>query len=401
MITVSQLDGYQPGFWRIAATAFEQTGRDLMTQAKDLRASAASTRTHWSDQTGAMIADRMEEQADASERAAPVFDQAAVIIRTATDEMEQCQTDLRTILAWLDPQPLSVSDTGVVTLGFLARLKPPRVQVVLGQRAQTATVMIQRLLVRASMADARAASALGALSDLDLPYVDGGPLDLSDAGIAAQARDNRQGQYGFCAYLTPLMSIGRADPDLIRRNMQWDPQTRTYTVTLHDPDTGEPVQVQVDPEQIPDGGSEGPGGEPTYLSVYEEALRQQYPDIDDTNFPEATKIITGESAEERPATDTDFDEIQTTMDDGGAVMAATPGAAEPQPADVPDDKRLVQGHAYSVAGIDDQGRIILENPWGPQGGYDSNGNFCPGEVRLTEDEYRRWIGGVGQLEDPS
>lgn len=400
MITVDQLQRYNAGLWRTLADLFEKTGRDLLGQAKDLQASAASTRRHWPDQTGTMIADRMEEQADASSDAAPVFDDAAVVIRKATETIEVCRASLTTILVWLDPQPLRVSDTGTVTLTLVGRLLPPPTQKTLVHRAQSSTMMIKRLLVRASQADAEAAQALAALIGLDLPFVDGGPLDLSDAGIAEQAAANRQGQYGFCAYLTPLMSIGNADPDLIRRNMKWDPSTRMYTVTLYDPDTGKPMQVQVDPEKIPDGGSEGPGPEPTYLSIYEEALRKGFPDIDNTNFPEATKIITGESAEERPATDTDFDEIQTTMDDGGAVMAATPGAAEPQPADIDDDKRLVQGHAYSVKGFDDQGRIILENPWGPQGGTDSNGNFCPGEVRLTEDEYRRWVGGVGQLDAP-
>ena len=143
---------------------------------------------------------------------------------------------------------------------------------------------------------------------------------------------------------------------------------------------------------------------PTYLSVSEEAMRQQHPDIVTlgSNFAEAPAIITGKPSTETPARDTSFDTVRAAAEGhpSAAVTIATPNAAEQQPPDVDPSKRIVQGHAYSVQGFDDQGRIILRNPWCPEGGTGSDGTYSPGEVRLTEDEYRRWLGGVGVLPQP-
>ena len=47
-------------------------------------------------------------------------------------------------------------------------------------------------------------------------------------------------------------------------------------------------------------------------------------------------------------------------------------------------------HAYAVKGFDDQGRIVLSNPWGPQGGW-IKGTYYPGELHLTEDEFKKWF----------
>src|SRR5690606_2928285 len=94
---------------------------------------------------------------------------------------------------------------------------------------------------------------------------------------------------------------------------------------------------------------------------------------------------------ETQAANTSFDSIRQTLeaDPPGAVMVATTNAPEQQPDNMPDDKKLQGGHAYSVTGFTPDGRIILKNPHGP-GAADHT-------IMLTEDEYQRWLNGVMQI----
>ena len=170
--------------------------------------------------------------------------------------------------------------------------------------------------------------------------------------------------------------------------MVWDEDSQTYTVTLYDRDTGAPIQVSVDPRQLPEFPSNGMTQEPDFVSIYTQAMRQTYPDIDSSNFQLTGKIVLGKTYDEHTSREVPFDEIRDTLDTEppGSAMVATTGAPEQQPDDVPANKKLYGGHAYSVVGFTPDGQIILRNPHGP--GSDSH------TVTLTEDEYRRWINGV-------
>ena len=74
-----------------------------------------------------------------------------------------------------------------------------------------------------------------------------------------------------------------------------------------------------------------------------------------------------------------------------AVGTNTGPPLYPDPAKQPFESRIVPHHAYSVKGFDEQGRIILANTWGPNGGTGSDGIDYPGEVHLTEEEFRKFI----------
>ena len=94
------------------------------------------------------------------------------------------------------------------------------------------------------------------------------------------------------------------------------------------------------------------------------------------------------------------EEIREALDrDPPAIITTATSGAEDQPDDVDPTKRVVDNHAYTVRGVDADGNIVLQNPWGPNGGWDGD-QYYPGEVHLTPEEYERWFSGSSVADLP-
>ena len=52
-----------------------------------------------------------------------------------------------------------------------------------------------------------------------------------------------------------------------------------------------------------------------------------------------------------------------------------------------------------MRGLDADGNVILQNPWGPSGGI-HDGKYYPGEVHLSPEEYERWFSNGAVLNPP-
>lgn len=413
MTTVSRLKSFNEAEWFGAADSFSDQGERKARQADSLNGTADAIEEAWRDEIGAMTAARHREYANAITNSVTLYEQAAEVLRDNAPAMAALRDQLLDVITFADREDVLVLDDGSAMPRIGSMMDPTRWARQLSL-ARAIGALTRSILHRAGALDGMVALALWRIYLSDLPYFDGGPLDMSDEGIRQQVELSSQGSYGFCAFLAPLMALGEANPSLFQENMRWDPATETYLVTLHDPETGAPVEVRVDPRDIPRDGDDLEGannsvtGEPNFLSIYEQALRQQFPEIDSTNFPQAMRIITGREVEEVRAVDTSFDEIRETVEANppGAAMVATTGAADPQDvANVPEEKRVVPGHAYAVEGFTDDGQIILRNTWGPDGGmmYDEATDqylHCPGTVTLTEDEYQRWLNGTMLVDNP-
>lgn len=66
---------------------------------------------------------------------------------------------------------------------------------------------------------------------------------------------------------------------------------------------------------------------------------------------------------------------------------------------VPRD--TVSTHVYVVTDVREDGRVVLQNPWGPDGGFQEGDDVHkPGELVLTEEEYRERFQNVTVTEGP-
>src|SRR5699024_11974574 len=66
---------------------------------------------------------------------------------------------------------------------------------------------------------------------------------------------------------------------------------------------------------------------------------------------------------------------------------------------VPGD--TVSTHVYVVTDVREDGRVVLQNPWGPDGGLQEGDDVHkPGELVLTEEEYRERFQNVTVTEGP-
>lgn len=405
MFTLTTLRHFSKQSWDWHASRLQETANQLSNRAQELHQIAQKTRQDWPDTNGQQIANQIDAQARQDEGKVPKLNNSAQVITHASEEIDKnrlvCKAAEISLVA--KAPECNTDDDGTVTEPWLLMFTDPMRWGYVHQIAVYTTFVYKNHLSEASAEDHAAAIGLRAMMGKDYLDDSDGPLDMSDEGIRLQVSINCQDANGFCAYLSPLASIANADPAFIRGHVKWNAGTGRYEVRLYDPMTGQPVVVEVDPTEAngPDSQEYSTKNSNTFMSIYEKAVRKQFPEIGSMNFDESTRLITGRGCPERPATDTSFDEIRDTLGSNppGAVMAATPGAAEQQPDDVDPHKRLVQGHAYSVKGFDAQGNIILMNPWGPAGGM-SDGKFYPGEVHLTEEEYRRWVGGIGQFKAP-
>lgn len=407
MTTVTDLLAFDPATWQRSAEWARKRAKTAAETQTELTTQAAAIDKAWPDPVGAMASAELREQAASFGELATAFDDGATVIDDAAGQMTDRKDELTQLQADVAGHPHldGPDDHGNVrsTLPF-PTIFPPDVPKIIEffqcrSLAGQQTLKAREILMRADGHDRQSTIALMALVGIDLPPSTDGPIDLSDTGIVLQADLNSQDRYGDCVSLATLVSIAHSDPDFIREHMVYDPATGTYRVTLYE--DGRPVTVSVDPDDLPADGSDQAGGtgNPSFLAVYEQALEQQFGDIEDGQTLETPmERITGQDSDNGGTLSPE--EIREALDrDPPAIITTATSGAEDQPDDVDPTKRVVDNHAYTVRGVDADGNIVLQNPWGPNGGWDGD-QYYPGEVHLTPDEYERWFNGSSVADLP-
>lgn len=405
MVTVSQLAAFDPAGWDAVSTWADAMCKQETKVQQELDSQADNVEKSWPSLVGQLAAGVLRDRATAHGELATDYDDGCTVIHTCSyagdgrPGLTQLKTDLENLQQTVagTPHMEGPDDNGVVTSNF--QLTFPKIFDYLESMtlARQLTVQVQEVLVKADGRDREGVIELYGLLGLSLPPTTDGPVDLTDDGILLQADLNEQDRYGDCVTLSTLISLVHSDPSFVRDHMKWDPGTGTYQVTLYK--DGQPVTVSVDPDKLPsDGSQEASTNKPTWLSIYEQALQQEYGDIKDGQpLEDPMARITGQKPDVSypPAS---VDDIQRALDrhPPAVITTGTSGASEEQPDDVDPAKRVVPDHAYSVKGVDADGNIVLQNPWGPNGGY-YDGTYYPGEVHLTPEEYHKWFGGSAVL----
>lgn len=229
--------------------------------------------------------------------------------------------------------------------------------------------------------------------------------------IRKGALDVKQGSMGDCFFLSSLAAVAETNPEFIEKNIWFE--DGKYHVRMYDNGWGGPHEtvVDVDPK-VAANGVRDKDGNVSWMSVYEAAYAQHeggYDDIEDGGFAQdALPTITGKQAftvDEEPS----FDELRHASEDGCVVVADT-GPQDGEDGgwwdivnndDGPVPDNVVPTHQYVVKGFTEDGKVIMQNPWGPQGGYAKDDpNFKPGELVLTEKEYKESFQNVTVIEDP-
>lgn len=410
MITASQLRSFSGSSWTGVADWSRGLAAASKQTAADLKAQAASVRTSWPDVIGNLVAKALDDRAAAHEELAVAYTDAGVVIDTSVTNIQNLQNDLKTAEAWVvSLKYVSEDDDGTCHSTYqvnyaAAALSPVAAAYELAQwyyyrsLATQATVKIREILIRATDQDRQATIALLRIVGITLPPTNDGPIDMSDSGISFQADANQQDQYGDCTTLSTLIGIAHSNPQYIRDHMKWDAAKGKYIVTLYE--NGKPVEVEVDPAKLhTDGSQTAATNKPTWLSVYEAAIQQKYGDIKNGQWENVPiERITGQKVPLGPPPD-----VQTIKDTLGTkppgVVTVDTTNGSSQPDNVDPAKRVCPAHTYNVKGVDADGNIVLQNPWGPSGGY-HNGKYYPGEVHLTPEEYKKWFGNGGVLKAP-
>lgn len=400
MITVSQLTSFDPASWNAAAEWARTRGKQSTEAQAELEAQAAKLAAAWPSWVGQLAVAAIRNQAAAQGELATSYADGATVIDDCSLDISGLREEMKKLQATVagTADLAGPDDAGVVTCtkGFslLEIIDWLELRALAGQH----TISAREILMQATDKDRGATIALMALIGIDLPDTGDGPIDLTDEGIVLQADLNGQDRYGDCTTLSTLIGIAHSDPDFIRRHMVWDPATGTYQVTLYR--DGKPVTVSVDPDSLPtDGSQQAATNKPSWLSIYEQAINQEFGDIPDGQFEDVPiERITGKDVPLGPPPSTDDIRDAMAGDPPGVVTADTANAPD-QPADVDPAKRVVPGHTYCVRGLDADGNVILQNPWGPGGGW-HDGKYYPGEVHLTPEEYQRWFSNGAVLKPP-
>lgn len=235
-------------------------------------------------------------------------------------------------------------------------------------------------------------------------------VDNVDA-IRQGALEVDQGQMGDCFFLASLAAVAQTNPEFIERNIWYS--DGKYHVRMYEGGWGgtKEVVVDVDPTVAANGVRDGKGNI-SWMSVYEAAYAQHrggYDDIENGGFAhDALPTITGQSAyryDDEPS----FSEMRTAFDNGCVVVADTAERGGDDGGwwdvvnndDGPVPRDTVSSHQYVVRGFTEDGRIIMQNPWGADGGYQKDDSvFKPGQLILTEEEYRERFEHVTVTHDP-
>ncbi|RRD46175.1 hypothetical protein [Tessaracoccus sp. OH4464_COT-324] len=412
MLTRSQLHSYNPNKLRRAAAVTSEKQIRLNSEAHFHEKQAGKVRSSWPGTTGESAAAKLLDQVKELREQADVLARMARLMSECADKVEQAKAELTQLDLVVRGRRLQVDDYGVVALIPLSYLEEPRVVAELRSHAARLTHQYYDLLTRTDAMLKHTAALLYENAKLPSPYdilPDTGPVRLTDADIRLQAETSMQGEHSDCFFLSGLAGVAHADPEFIRKSLRWDPESQTYKVTVYmsTPLGAVPREVSVDPyelerniDKLDDEGERpvlGPDRRINFLSIYEAAYRKTLDGTILTNtggLPSwGMSTFTGKDPDSTLLTPHSFAEIRRTMEGKppGAVSAGTnPGIwPYPDPAEQPYEKRIVPRHAYWVKGFDDKGRIILVNPWGPGGGvWGNDGLDYPGEVHLTEEEFR-------------
>ena len=235
-------------------------------------------------------------------------------------------------------------------------------------------------------------------------------VDDVDA-IRKKALEVEQGNMGDCYFLASLAAVAQTNPEFIERNIWYS--DGKYHVRMYEDGWGgtREVVVDVDPSVAQNGARDGDGNI-SWMSVYEAAYAQHkggYDDIEEGGFAhDALPTITGKQAftyDDEPS----LGEIRTAFDNGCVVVADTAVREGDDGGwwdvvnndDGPVPRDTVASHQYVVRGFTEDGRIILQNPWGEDGGYEKGDDVHkPGQLVLTEAEYKERFENVTVTHDP-
>lgn len=199
--------------------------------------------------------------------------------------------------------------------------------------------------------------------------------------------DVSQGAIGNCWWIASFMAIAHNDPQLIEDAIT-ENANGTYTVTLYD--GGDPVDIVVTPDMVlrDDNGTpafvdnDGNRGGDTELwpHVLEKALAVHHGDgagWGSGDYAETEggwtqwglDALTGVESQRHSTDDLSLNELQTVLNEGGAIGVETFNNETDHPLydqDLPRDERLYGLHAYYVSDVDPEaGTVTVVNPWGP------------------------------------
>jgi hypothetical protein len=399
MLTVVQLSSWSKAAWEAGRQMVDDRTAAELTTAAQLDEAAATIEKSWEGAAGGAIASTLRELAKRHREWLPILAEVCNVLTTVATATAGHQADLAVAVKDAQSLGITVNDSGSCSMPDLPFPTSPQAvidRIKLWYATMQDTRRIRTILVQATGDDLLAATALSRLADVALPSADDGPLDLTDAGIRMQVDTNDQDGYGDCVTLSTLMGIARNSPDFVRRHLSYNAATGTYSVVLYDPKTGLPITVLVDPTKLPvEGSQQAATGDVTFLSVYEQALRQQFGDeyTKGQSIGNPAMAITGKPAESVSVGD--LSSVLGTKPPGTIVA----GVYNSQMPGTDPSKLLCPGHAYNVVSVDSAGSITLANPWGPQGGFHDN-TYYPGRVTLTPDEYKRWVGGTVAVKQP-
>jgi hypothetical protein len=157
--------------------------------------------------------------------------------------------------------------------------------------------------------------------------------------------------------------------DKLYRNMVWNVEKHCYVVTLYYNGKAETYDVDT---VYGDGGHGANWGDPSWTSVYEDALIQYAQvhyrgkgiDWIEGGFGSvAMPVLTGEPATRTTA---NIDQAAEALDHGQLVTAGS----VPEGTDLTDYPKLANGativenHEYTVLSVDANDNVTLRNPWG-------------------------------------
>nr|WP_108870862.1 hypothetical protein [Tessaracoccus timonensis] len=384
-VTLSELLDFKPRLWTSQADKWEKNANELATQATDIHAAADNLESSLTGPSGKKASAALRDKADQLLKASDVYLMVSLILSEGAGKMEEHQAKAGDLKRQLELGHVDVHEDGLCTPQFT--INP----IELARRASLAgagTAKLKSILQLAVDLDRRIAEALKMRESL--PPVDTaktGPIDISIGAIQAAAATDAQGEWGNCVQLSSLRALAKANPQWLEDHVNWDAKKGAYVVNLWDPDTGEPKDVYVDPTMLTD--SEHDSKDPSKLTIfdiYEQALISVDPTHSGENLSDGFETIMGKEADWAGSTG----EVIDAVNDDKAVTAGG-SKQDYKHASIPAEKRLVPNHAYHVKEITPDGNIVLENPWGPNGGT-MDGVHFPGRVELTPEEYDKWIG---------